>query len=218
VPEAVRSVLPALSMKKVIDWLVAPDRRFGGDPIAARDALLARSLEEAVAGLRERLGPDMSGWRYGQPRYEHALIRHPLSAAVSPDLRRRFDVGPLPRGGNAYTVNSTGSGDNQTSGASFRIIAAVGDWDASVGTNTPGQGGEPGGPYYSDLFEPWARDRYFPVLYSRERVAAAGVDVLRLLPAEPPVRARRPGGRRGDRRRQASKRLPAREGAADPML
>jgi penicillin G amidase len=185
VPEEIEGVLPALSMKKVIDWLVAPDGRFGADPVAGRDALLMRSFEEAIAGLRERLGAGMDHWRYGQPRYKHAMIRHPLSPAVSAALREKLDVGPLPRGGNAYTVNNTAAADNQTSGASFRIIAAVGDWDVSVGTNAPGQSGNPESPHYRDLFELWARDRYFPVLYSRDKVDAVGIEVMRLQPADP---------------------------------
>ncbi len=37
-------------------------------------------------------------------------------------------------------------------------------------TNTPGQSGDPDSPHYRDLFESWARDRFFPLFYSRERV------------------------------------------------
>src|SRR5690606_26485920 len=101
---------------------------------------------------------------------KHALIRHPMSAALPDSRRARFDVGPCDRCGYALTVNATGAGDNQTSGASFRIIADLYDWDLSVGTNTPGQSGDPSSPHYRDLFELWAEGRYFPVLYSRQRV------------------------------------------------
>jgi len=31
------------------------------------------ALEDAVAALRERAGPDSVAWRYGQPRIKHAL-------------------------------------------------------------------------------------------------------------------------------------------------
>ena len=82
----------------------------------------------------------------------------------------RLDLGPLPRGGYAHTVNSTSDNDNQATGASFRIIADTGDWDRSLGTNTPGQSGDPDSPHYRDLFEPWAKGKYFPVFFSRPKV------------------------------------------------
>lgn len=42
-----------------------------------------------------------------------------------------------------------------------------------MGTNNPGQSGVPGDPHYADLFELWKDERYFPVLYSREKVRGA---------------------------------------------
>lgn len=168
VPEAVDDVVGFIPLSRVIDWLLVPDGRFGADPLAGRDAVLVDALRQAVAGLRDEFGPDLSTWTYG--RYKHALIRHPMSGALGDSLRARFDVGPAPRGGYGNTVNATGGGDNQTSGASFRVIVDVGTWDGSVATNTPGQGGEPDDPHYRDLFPLWAEGRYFPLLYSRPRV------------------------------------------------
>jgi len=172
VPKQAQTVFPvgSLSTEHLIQWLTVPDGRFGADPIAGRDALLRRTLDQALSELERRLGPDMEQWRYGQARLKHIRIGHPLSEAVRPDLRARLDLGPLPRGGYAHTVNSTSDADNQSAGASFRIIADTGDWDHSVGTNTPGQSGDPDSPHYRDLFEPWALGRYFPVLYSRGKV------------------------------------------------
>ena len=101
---------------------------------------------------------------------------------MNEDLRRRLDVGPLPRGGYGGTVHNTGNGDNQTSGGSFMLIADTADWDNSVGLNTPGQSGNPDNPHYRDLFEVWARDRYFPVFYSREKVDSVTESVTHLEP------------------------------------
>lgn len=174
VPPEARELLPSVEMQRAVEWLAS------GGPPAARDSLLVRSLEEAVAGLAVRLGPDPGGWRYGQERFKHVRLRHPLSPAVDAETRTRLEVGPAPRGGSAGTVNATGSDDNQSHGASFRIVVDLADWDRSLGTNTPGQSGDPRSPHYRDLFEPWARGEYFPVLYSREKVdgAAAGRTVL----------------------------------------
>ena len=181
-PEAV-DFLRGVNTKRMIDWLVAPDGRFGDDPIAGRDALLRASLAEALDGLLERFGTsDMTTWQYGGEQFKHALIRHPMGAAVNPDLRRRLDVGPFPRGGYNGTVHNTGSGDNQTSGASFMIIADTENWDHSVGLNAPGQSGDPDDPHYRDLFELWARDRYFPIFYSRQKIDSVTESILRLEP------------------------------------
>ena len=76
-----------------------------------RDSILLASLEQAVDDLRKKLGYDMDRWQYGQAAYKHAYIRHPLSGALDEEMRRRFDVGPAPRGGYSYTVNNTGGGD-----------------------------------------------------------------------------------------------------------
>ncbi|WP_420440650.1 penicillin acylase family protein [Candidatus Palauibacter sp.] len=185
VPAEVRASLGRLSMKKIIDWLASPPTWFApggdGDPVAGRDAFLARTLTDALDGLEDRFGGDP--WRYGDVRFKHARFRHPLSGIVNAEMRARLEVGPLPRGGNGFTVNQTGGGDNQTSGPSFRIIAEAGDWDTAVFTNTPGQGGDPDDPMYRNLFEGWAKDRFFPLYYSRERVEAAVADRVMLTPA-----------------------------------
>jgi len=172
VPREARSVLRAssLSTEKIIAWLTVPDGRFGPDPIAGRDVLVEKALDQAVAGLEKRLGPDMNRWQYGQARLKHVRLRHSLSDAVGEDLRARLDPATLARGGYAHTVNSTSNDDNQATGASFRIIADLGDWDRSLGTNTPGQSGDPESPHYRDLLGPWAVGKYFPAFFSRAKI------------------------------------------------
>jgi len=185
IPAAARQALGAnfLSTKRIIDWLYAPDGHFGADPTAARDALVTKSLDEAVAELTKRFGPDMAKWQWGQENYHHALIRHPLSAAVNDATRTKLNVGPLPRGGSGDTVSATGRGDNQTTGGSFKLIADTENWDNSIGLNNPGQSGNPDNPEYRNLFELWARGRYFPVAYSRPKVESVTQTVMQLTPA-----------------------------------
>ena len=131
---------------------------------------MKETFEKGVRGLTERLGPDMSRWEYGQKALKHIEISHPLRGLVADSLSRGWDLGPLPRGGNGYTPGSTGNNYNQSSGATFRIIVPVGDWDRSLGINSPGQSGDPESPYYDNLFERWAEDRYFPLYYSRDSI------------------------------------------------
>lgn len=179
---AERALVRSVALRRTVGWLIAPPGEFGADPVAARDSMLIRTLAASVAALTQRFGADPAAWRYGQPGYKHALIRHPLSGAVSAEVRRQLDVGPAARGGYGVTLNATGNGDNQTSGASFRIVVDLADWDSAVGTNTPGQSGDPASPHYRDLFTAWANDRYFPVFYSRSAVESATESRLRLTP------------------------------------
>lgn len=166
-------------LKQVIDWLYFPDGSWGADPLQARDQLLIDALQKAVQTMTVRLGPDMSTWQYGQPNYKHIILHHPFGRAVKEEIRAQLEVGPAPRGGNSYTVNSTGGNDNQSSGASFRMLIDTGNWDQCLGTNTPGQAGDPEDPHYRNLFNLWATDQYFPVFYSREKVES--VEVRRLV-------------------------------------
>jgi penicillin G amidase len=184
VPAAIRKDGGAnfVSTRKVIDWLHSPDGRLGANPLAGRDALVARSMDEAVAELTKRFGADMTAWKYGQDNYHHALIRHPLSNAVNAATLAKLNVGPLPRGGGGDTVSATGNGDNQTSGGSLKIIADTEDWDKSVGLNTPGQSGDPDSSHYRDLFPLWARGEYFPIAYSRAKVESVRESTTRLTP------------------------------------
>jgi penicillin amidase len=182
VPKEAREFI-SLSMSKVIEWLEAPDGRFGDDPIAGRDAVLSRSLQEAVAELTRRFGADMNAWRYGDDRFHYARIRHLLSSVVSDKTRAQLEAGPAPRGGDSYTLTATGGGDNQTSGGSFKFVADLSNWDHSLGLNNPGQSGDPRSPHYRDLFELWAEGRYFPVMYSRAKVESVAGERLTLQPA-----------------------------------
>jgi len=183
VPEKAQPFIGNLAMTKIIGWLQAPDGRFGANPIAARNALLSKSLEEGVAELAKRLGPDTEKWRLSA--YHHALIQHAMSAAMKPELRPKFDVGDLPRGGDSYTVTATGSGDNQVSGGSFKTVVDLADWDNSVGLNNPGQSGDVNDSHYRDLYDLWAHGKYFPIFYSRAKVESVAEKWLELKPSSP---------------------------------
>lgn len=167
IPEEIRPFI-SLQMTKVVSWMTDPARIFGNNPERERNRFLKETFLTALDGLEDKLGPDLSTWQYG--RYKHILIRHPLSAFVDSTWQAKLDAGPLPRGGGVYCPGVTGSGDNQTRGASFRIIVPAGDWDHAVAINTPGQSGNPESPYYKNLFNLWAEDGYFPLHYSKEKI------------------------------------------------
>ena len=180
-PEDARTVKGTPPLFRTVQLLEAPDGTFGADPIAGRDALLLKSLDDAAADLTKRLGTDMNKWNLGA--YHHALIHHPMTDALKPEERAQFDVGDLPRSGDAYTVDATGSLDNQWSGGSFKIIVDTEDWDNSVGLNNPGQSGDVRDPHYRDLYPLWARGRYFPIFYSRRKIESVTEKTFNLEPA-----------------------------------
>jgi penicillin amidase len=60
----------------------------------------------------------------------------------------------------------------------------VSTWDRSLATNTPGQSGQPGSPFYGNLLPLWAENRYFPLHFSAKAVQAHARHRLTLTPAK----------------------------------
>jgi penicillin amidase len=179
VPAAARGSIQ-VPMTRVVDLVTAPDGSFGSDPLAGRDAVLVKSLDQAVEDLTKRFGADMSKWNLGA--YHYARILHPMGSAVTTELEDKFDVGRIPRGGDAYTVTATGGGDNQTAGGSFKNVFDTENWDNSVGMDNPGQSGDPNDPHYRDLYPLWATGRYFPVFFSRAKIESVAESDFMLTP------------------------------------
>jgi len=179
IPEEIQSLLN-IQLKRLVDWIEDPAKVFGSEE--NRDRFLEETFETALSKLSEKLGEEISNWQYGQIDNKHIYIKHALGGAASDQLGSKLNVGPMPRGGNAYTPGSTGSNLNQSSGASFRIIVDTGNWDNALGTNAPGQSGDPDSKFYSNLFDSWAKDEYFPVLYSKDKIENAAAERFLLLP------------------------------------
>jgi penicillin amidase len=181
IPESVKDLL-SLQTSKIIDWILNPDKKFGTNPIAGRDRFLAEAFSAGLKDIEEKLGPDQSKWQYGQEKYKHTYMAHALGHLVKDSIKAQLDLGPLPRGGYGDTPGSTSGNLRQNAGASFRIIVNTGDWDAAVASNGPGQSGDPASPFYSNLFEPWAKDQHFPIYYSRDKIEKVSVSKTLLKP------------------------------------
>ena len=148
-------------------------------PASQRALALTDSLRDAWAEARGLLGDDTAAWRWGA--LHRIAFRHPL--ANNEARRAAFNRGPVERGGDGMTPNATGGpGFEQATGASYRHILDLADWDRSVFTSTPGQSGQPGSPHYGDLLPLWERYEYAPLVFSREAVEAAAAHRLRLVP------------------------------------
>jgi penicillin amidase len=179
VPQAARGSLN-VPMTRLVALVNAPDGSFGANPTAGRDAVLLKSLDQAVADLTQKFGPDMEKWNLGS--YHYATIMHPMGAAVTPELAAKMNVGNMPRGGDSYTVTATGGPGNQTGGGSFKNIFDTENWDNSVGEDNPGQSGDIRDPHYGDLYEYWARGKYFPVFFSRAKIESVAEKDIQLTP------------------------------------
>ena len=171
-----RRLLPPGDAQSLLDRLENPrpplDR-------AERDALVARTLAAAWRDCAARLGPDPAIWAWG--RLHHARFTHPLAATgfAGPN------IAPLPMGGSGACVMHAEYDPEtfrMTHGASFRMVLDVGDWDAGLFVNAPGQSGHPDSPHAADHAEPWSRRGYRPLLYSRAAIDAATETVIVLLP------------------------------------
>ena len=181
IPAEVKSLI-SLQISTIIQRLENPTTHFGDNAINKRNKLLQEAFTKAINNLQKKLGSSMDQWVYGQAKYKHTTMEHPLSSIVSKEIKQQLNLGPLPRGGNGQTPGSTGSGDNQLSGASFRILIDTKDWDKALMINTPGQSGDPNSPYYRNLFETWANDQYFPAYFSKEKIKSVTKEITVLQP------------------------------------
>jgi penicillin amidase len=148
---------PAAALFKTWHSLVEREALDPETPSEGRRLLVENALEAAVDTLEQWQGTDWSQWTWGS--MNQARFQHPVTAA--------FDLRSVERSGDRTTVNVTAQ-----SGASFREIIDLSDWDNSVATSVPGQSGQPESPHYDDLLELWANGEYFPLLFTRTAVEA----------------------------------------------
>src|SRR5262249_52306372 len=124
-----------LPPSSVLRALKSPEKDlFGEDAIGERNRLLGDSLKSAREELGKLLGPDSEKWSWGT--LHTVQFRHALDQL--PGAKDLLNLGPLPRPGDEYTVNATGTGDSwpQVSGASYRQILDLATWDRSWVVNT----------------------------------------------------------------------------------
>ena len=183
VPAAGRSLFGTLSKPVVFARLAAPDAAFGADPVAGRNALLLDTLKTAMGDLKTRLGGDVSAWKWGSLhhiKFDHELAAF-LDAGTAGDLAaQRFQGGGT--GDTVHRASYRTSDYRVTSGASYRQIIDVADWDKSLAINVPGQSADPASPYYDNLLEAWAKGDYFPMVYTRGAIDAVKADSWTLRP------------------------------------
>lgn len=154
----------------LVRWLQEqPDGWFA----AGWSSEIADALGSVQQRLTARFGPDPAAWEWGRVR--PLTLLHAF-ASRSP-LERIFNLGPIPWGGDANTVNQAAPdavdpiGGGTIAIASLRMVVDVGDWDRSRFVLPGGQSGNPFSPHYSDQLALWRRGDAVPIAWSREEVA-----------------------------------------------
>jgi penicillin amidase len=165
--------LPALLESDPPAWAVPND---GG-----WEDVLRPTLDEALVGLAETLGPDRERWRWGalhRVRFAHVLARMPGLAAM-------FVAAEHELGGDEQTILQGGfdgrDGFDAVVVPSWRFVADLGDLDASQAVLTTGQSGNPASPHWADQSATWIAGalRPAPVRSAAVREAAERRLVLR---------------------------------------
>ncbi len=135
--------------------------------------LISRSLSEALAFLKARLGPDIDDWRWGAVHYTQPS--HTLSPTF-PNLVPLLDPPSTRMPGDGDTplcASSHPSEPEVVRNASVaRYVFDLSDWDNSRWIVPLGASGHPGSPHYLDQSPIWAGLKTKPMLYDWDRVAA----------------------------------------------
>lgn len=146
--------------------------------------LLLPALRQTLDVLRNEYGADPAAWAWGnlhRVAFEHEMAR-------IPGIGRLWKPITVPAAGDGYSINQSDvtphfPPDPSTVIASCRLIIDVGAWDESLASLPGGQSGHPASHHYQDRIAEWREGRYFPLLYSREKVVRAGRGTWALEPA-----------------------------------
>ena len=146
------------------------------------DEALSRAFKTAIKELQEKLGSDVSRWKYGS--IHKMTYNHPLGLAKP--LDRIFNRGPFPVGGDIDTINQAASLPNQLDTVvtvpSYRQVVNLTDLKASLSGNAPGQSGHPASKHYADFIKPWLNVEHHPQLFERSMIEENAEGILLLMP------------------------------------
>jgi penicillin amidase len=150
--------------------------------VETRDAIVRKSLRDALGELRRRLNGELKEWRWGRVHtvtFSHVLGAHPL-------LGRIFNVGPFPLGGSHATISK---GDflltdpfRATVAPSTRQIFDLADPNNNRAVTPAGQSGQLFHRHYDDQVSLWLNGGYRMVPMDVDRVKQGPHERLMLEP------------------------------------
>jgi penicillin amidase len=154
----------AAAIHRFVSRAMTEEARAESTPAQRRRELLESAITAGLRELAAEQGDNPGQWRWGRintSQLPHALVR-------------AYDIPPVERHGGAGFVAAVG--------ATYREIIDMGNLDASLVTNVPGQSAQPYSPFYQDLVEGFGRAEYFPLAYSRAMVDSVARYRLTLAP------------------------------------
>jgi penicillin amidase len=143
-PETVERLL----RERPVDWF--PDY----------DAVLIKSLTDAVARGEKTQGSKVSRWDWG--KFNLLEVDHPVAGKL-PLIGKYFSIGPVPMSGGATTIKQT----TLRLGPSMRMVVDFSDFDHSLANITTGESGHELSRHYMDQWDAYYAARSFPMQYDK---------------------------------------------------
>lgn len=167
----------------VLRLLQEPGNEWWGE--AGRDALLQKSLAQAVDFLTVRLGSNPDEWRWGR-LHTASFAQTPIGPALPAPLQLVINLKSVETAGDGSTVAAASyrfdKSYEQTAGQSFRGVSNLANFDESFIVNSGGQSGQPFNKHYGDNIDDWKNGGYHPWLFSPAAIERQKADTLTLTP------------------------------------
>ncbi len=150
-----------------------------------RDDILRAAFRDAVAELKDRLGPNPERWAWGDLHRIYLTHQTLGKSGVAP-IERLFNRGPYPVSGDTAVVNNTAwkatQGYEVVTVPSMRLIVDLADLDRTRIIHLTGQSGHAWHPNYTNMTPLWASGQTLPLPWTRPQVEALAQEVLILEP------------------------------------
>jgi penicillin G amidase len=146
------------------------------------DEIVSKTLREAVADLRERLGDDVRQWRWQD--VHRAVFPHSGLDAIG--IVRPLVSRSRPSGGDWSTVNvgaiAVDRPYDQTELPGYRQIVDLSPANDSRFLDAVGESGHLLSPHYDDFLDDWQAVRHRPMLMERTAIEKHAIGRLTLRP------------------------------------
>ena len=155
-------------------------------PHPSKEATLLRCLDQTAVTLQNQLGANGEHWQW--QHHHHVTFKHALGEQTP--LNHLFNVGPIPVGGDGYTILQSSMQPNSVSNHAFsnnaisvstRMIVDLNNWNQFQLIHAPGQSGHRHHLNYDDLLPLWANGRFVQLPWEKSAILNNVKNSLRLL-------------------------------------
>lgn len=167
-----------------------PDSSWWGEAsgeVPARDAAIAKALDEAWDEAADLMGDDAADWRWGD-LHTLTLTNQSFGESGVAPVEWLFNRGPYELGGGSAIVNAIGWDASQGYGVdwvpSMRMVVDLDDVDRSTWINLTGASGHAFHPNYDDQAPLWQRGETRQWPFTLDAIVASARDTLLLRAVE----------------------------------